>query len=90
MMDNIDKFIDTRLRALERTEKDKSQVVKTYNKKVKEKSFQVNNLVWKTILSLGIKSTPSLFKVVRHSSFFFVHGFCYSTPRYFCMLYLDV
>jgi hypothetical protein len=36
MMDNIDKFTDTQLRALKKIEKDKSQVVRTYNKKVKE------------------------------------------------------
>ena len=54
-MDNIDKFTDTQLRASERIVKDKSQVVRTYNKKVKEKSFQVNNLVRKSILSLGLK-----------------------------------
>lgn len=54
-MDNVDKFTDTQLRALDRIEKDKSQVARTYNKKVKEKSFQVNNLVRKTILSLEIK-----------------------------------
>jgi hypothetical protein len=42
----------TRLVALRKTEKDKIVVAKSYNKKVKAKSFHVGDLVWKTILSL--------------------------------------
>ena len=34
----------------------KLRVARAYNKKVKGKSFQVADLVWKTILSLGMKS----------------------------------
>ena len=34
----------------------KQQVARAYNKKVKNKSFQVGDLVWKTILPLGVKS----------------------------------
>ena len=51
MMDNIDEVTDKRLKALKEIEKDK-----LYNKKVKLKSFQVGDLVWKTILPLGMKS----------------------------------
>jgi hypothetical protein len=32
------------------------RVARTYNKKVKKKSFQVGDLVWKTILPIGYKS----------------------------------
>ena len=56
MMDNIDKVTDMRLKALKKIEKDKALVVKAYNKKVKSKSFQVGELVWKTILPIGSKS----------------------------------
>jgi hypothetical protein len=45
MMDNLDEVIDKRMQAL----KDKIMVVKAYNKKVKAKSFQVGDLVWKTV-----------------------------------------
>jgi hypothetical protein len=56
MMDNIDEAIDVRLKALKEIKKDKAQVAKAYNKKVKSKSFQVGELVWKTILPIGTKS----------------------------------
>jgi hypothetical protein len=56
MMDNVDEVIDKRLKALKKMEKDKARVVKAYNKKVKSKSFQVGELVRKTILSIGSKS----------------------------------
>jgi hypothetical protein len=55
MMDNIDEVIDKRLQALKEIEKDKIRVARAYNKKVKLKSFQVSNLVWKTILPVGTK-----------------------------------
>ena len=48
MMDNID--------ALKEIENDKLWVARAYNKKVRAKSFQVGELVWKTILLLGTKS----------------------------------
>jgi hypothetical protein len=38
--------------ALGEIEKDNIMVAKAYNKKVKAKSFQVGDLVWKTILPL--------------------------------------
>jgi len=56
VMDNIDEVTDVRLKALKEIEKDKTWVTKAYNKKVKSKSFQVRELVWKTILPIGLKS----------------------------------
>jgi hypothetical protein len=56
MMDNIDEVTDKRMEALEEIEKDKRRVAIAYNKKVKAKSFQVGDLVWKTILHIGSKS----------------------------------
>jgi hypothetical protein len=55
MMDNIDEVTDKRVIALGEIEKDKIMVAKAYNKKVKAKSFQVGDLVWKTILPLRSK-----------------------------------
>jgi hypothetical protein len=34
-------------------ERDKARVAQAYNKKVKSKSFQVRDSVWKTVLPLG-------------------------------------
>jgi hypothetical protein len=56
MMDNIDEVADKCLEALEAIEKDKRRVAGAYNKRVKAKSFQVEDLVWKTILPIGSKS----------------------------------
>ena len=56
MMDNIDEVTDKRLKALKEIEKDKLRVARAYNKKVRGKSFQVSELVWKTILPLRTKS----------------------------------
>ena len=56
MMDNIDEVSDKRLQALKEIVKDKLRVTRAYNKKVRAKSFQVGELVWKTILPLGTKS----------------------------------
>jgi hypothetical protein len=55
MMDNIDEATDKRVATLGEIEKDKIMVAKAYNKKVKAKSFQVGDLVWKTILPLRNK-----------------------------------
>jgi hypothetical protein len=52
MMDNIDEVTKKRMMALREIEKDNLIVAKAYNKKVKAKSFQVRELVWKTILPL--------------------------------------
>ena len=56
MMDNNDEVTDRCLEAFEAIEKDKRRVARAYNKKVKVKSFQVGDLVWKTILPIGTKS----------------------------------
>ena len=56
MMDNIDEVSVKRMQALKEIEKDKLRVARAYNKKGKTKSFQVGELVWKTILPLGTKS----------------------------------
>jgi hypothetical protein len=55
MMDNIDEVTDKRVKALGEIEKDKIMVARAYNKKVKAKSFEVGDLVWKTILPLRNK-----------------------------------
>lgn len=52
MMNNINKITDKRLIVLEEIEKHKIMVVKDYNKKVKIKSFQFKDLVYKIVLSL--------------------------------------
>ncbi|XP_012700706.1 protein NYNRIN-like [Setaria italica] len=56
MMENVDEVTDKRLEALKEIEKDKILVARAHNKKVKVKSFQVNDLVWKMILPIGTKS----------------------------------
>jgi hypothetical protein len=43
------------LQALKEIEKEKIRVARAYNKKVKLKSFQIGDLIWKTILSVGTK-----------------------------------
>jgi hypothetical protein len=55
MMDNIDEVTDKRVMALGAIEKNKIMVARAYNKKVKAKSFQVGDLVWKTIMPLRNK-----------------------------------
>jgi hypothetical protein len=50
MMDGIDDLAESHLEALRELEKVKLKVAKAYNKKVWEKSFQVGDMVWKTIL----------------------------------------
>jgi hypothetical protein len=71
------------MEALEEIEKDKRRVARAYNKKVKAKSFQVGDLVWKTILPIGSKSnkfgkwSPSWegpYKVVKVCFSEFLHG----------------
>ena len=56
MIDNIDELTDKLMKALKEIEKDKLRVARAYNKKIKGKSFQVGDLVWKTILPIGMKS----------------------------------
>jgi hypothetical protein len=66
MMGNIDgvmegrldalREIDGRLDTLREIEKEKLKVAKTYNRRLQEKSFQINDLVWKTILPLRLQN----------------------------------
>jgi hypothetical protein len=74
MMDKVDEAPESRLKALEEIEREKLQIAKAHNKHVVEKSFQVGDLVWKSILPLGTRSgkfgkwSPSLegpFRVIR-------------------------
>ena len=53
MMDNIDEVTDKRMKALEEIEKDKVWVARAYNKKVKDKSFQVRDLFGRQYCLLG-------------------------------------
>jgi hypothetical protein len=57
MLDRLDEVSDERVKALGEIEIDKLRVAKAYNKRVKEKSFQVGDLVWKTILPIGSRSS---------------------------------
>jgi hypothetical protein len=74
MMDEIDDLMENRLQALREIEKEKLQVARAYNKKVRDKSFQVGDLVWKMILPIGLRGrrfgkwSPNLegpYKVIR-------------------------
>jgi hypothetical protein len=56
MLNRLDEVSDERVEALDKIERDKLKVAKAYNKRVKEKSFQVRDLVWKTILPVGSRS----------------------------------
>lgn len=52
MMNRIDGIPESRFKAMKKIEKEKMKVARAYNKKVREKSFQVGDLVWKTILPI--------------------------------------
>jgi hypothetical protein len=56
MLDRLDEVSDERVKALGEIERDKLRVARAYNKRVKERLFQVKNLVWKTILPIGSRS----------------------------------
>jgi hypothetical protein len=56
MLDRLDEVSDERMNTLGEIERDKLRVAKAYNKRVKEKSFQVGDLIWKTILPIGSRS----------------------------------
>jgi hypothetical protein len=47
---------DERIKALGEIERDKLSMARAYNKRVKEKLFQVGDLVWKMILPIRSKS----------------------------------
>ena len=56
MMDNIDEVADKRVIALSEIKKEKLWVARSYNKKVRLKDFQIDDLVWKVILPVGSRS----------------------------------
>jgi hypothetical protein len=56
MLNRLDEVSDERIKALGEIERDRLRIARAYNKKVKEKSFQVGDLVWKTILPTISKS----------------------------------
>jgi hypothetical protein len=53
MMDRIDSIPESRFKVLREIEREKRWVAKAYNKRVKKKTFQISELVWKTILLIG-------------------------------------
>jgi hypothetical protein len=57
MLDRLDEVSEERVKALGEIERDKSRVVKAYNKRVTKKSFQVGDLIWKMILPIGSRTS---------------------------------
>jgi hypothetical protein len=53
MIDRVDDLHENRFEALKELEKEKLKVARAYNKRVREKSFEVSDLVWKMILLVG-------------------------------------
>jgi hypothetical protein len=56
MLDSLDEASDERIKTLGEIERAKLRVARAYNKRVKEKLFQVGDLVWKMILPIRSKS----------------------------------
>jgi hypothetical protein len=56
MLDRLDEVSDERKKVLGEIKRDKLRVARTYNKRAKEKSFQVRDHVWKMILPIGYRS----------------------------------
>jgi len=57
MKDELEDLAGHRLKALANVEANKARVGRRYNKKVKVKSFDQGDLVWKLILPMGTKSS---------------------------------
>jgi hypothetical protein len=55
MNDNIEDLTELRLWSLEKIKENKAKIARAYNKRVKPKEFQVGDLVWEAVLSLGTK-----------------------------------
>ena len=55
MLVELDQLDEDRLMALERIEASKRRMASAYNKHVKLKKFVEGDLVWKTILPIGVK-----------------------------------
>jgi hypothetical protein len=56
MLDRLYEASNERISALGEINRDKLRVARAYNKRVKEKSFQFGDLVWRTILPIESKS----------------------------------
>jgi hypothetical protein len=56
MLNRLDEVSDERVKALGEMERDKLRVARAYNKRVKEKLFQVGDLVWKMTFAIGSRS----------------------------------
>jgi hypothetical protein len=56
MLDRLDEVSDEREKALGEIEREKLRVARAYNKRVKEKLFQVRDLIWKKIFPIGTRS----------------------------------
>jgi hypothetical protein len=56
MFDRLNEVSDERMRVLGEIERDKLRVARAYTKRVKEKSFSVEDLLWKMILPVGSRS----------------------------------
>jgi hypothetical protein len=56
ILNRLDEVLDERVKALGEIKRDKLRVARAYNKRVKEKLFQVRDLVWKMILPIGPRS----------------------------------
>jgi hypothetical protein len=54
--DRLDEVSDERVKALCEIERE-LRVVRAYNKRVKKKSYQLGDLVWKTVLPIGSRSS---------------------------------
>jgi len=52
VLDELVNLDEERLRALDVLTRQKKRIAKSYNKRVKPKTFVVNNLVWKVILPM--------------------------------------
>ncbi|KAK1679562.1 hypothetical protein QYE76_040410 [Lolium multiflorum] len=55
MSDSIEDATELRLWSLEKIKENKAKVARAYNKKVKPKEFQVDDLVWEAVLPLGTR-----------------------------------
>ncbi|KAK1652057.1 hypothetical protein QYE76_069862 [Lolium multiflorum] len=53
--DSIEDATELRLWSLEKIKENKAKVARAYNKKVKPKEFQVDDLVWEAVLPLGTR-----------------------------------
>jgi hypothetical protein len=56
MVERVDETPKSRFKALKEIKKEKRKVAKAYNKRVKEKSIQVGDMVWKMILLFGTRN----------------------------------